>query len=161
MKYVLLVILALAAGIFGGVVSDRVISAVMPGDQETLEQVDAGTLRRLETLRSRSGIQITVDDTDDQESLTLETPGGQTIILKDSAASIELHDSDGNSVKMEAGNITMKVSGKVIINASAVEVTTGLLTANAGMSRFLGAVQVDTLIANSVVSSTYTTSTGK
>jgi len=161
MKYVLLVILALAAGLFGGAMSDRVISAVTPGDQEALEQIDTETPGRLETLRSRSGIQITVNDTDDQKSLTLQTPGGQTVILKDGAASIELRDSNGNNVKMEANAITVNASGKVIVNASAVEVTAGTLTVNAGMSKFLGVVQADTLIANSVVSATYTPGAGK
>jgi len=161
MKYVLLVILALAAGIFGGAMSDRVISAVTPGDQESLEQIDTNTPGRLETLRSRSGIQITVNETDEQESLTLETPGGQRVILKDAGASIELRDDNGNNVKMEADAITVNASGKVIINASSIEVTTGALTVNAGMSKFLGVVQADTVIANSVVSSTYTPGSGK
>jgi len=51
-------------------------------------------------------------------------------------------------------------ASKVEVNAGMVEVSTGLLTVNAGLSRFDGVVKCDTLISNSVVSSSYTPGAG-
>ena len=46
------------------------------------------------------------------------------------------------------------------VNAPTVKVTAGSVEVNAGMSRFAGVVQADTLIANSVVASSYTPGAG-
>ncbi|NIP85263.1 MAG: type IV secretion protein Rhs, partial [Planctomycetales bacterium] len=73
-----------------------------------------------------------------QETLTLETPGGQTVILKDGPGSIEARDSNGNTVTMESSGVTVNASAKVTINASTVEVSAGMVTVNAGMSKFSG-----------------------
>ena len=102
----------------------------------------------------------TLDDHDGQESFILETPGGQTITLKDSPGSVEMADSNGNFVKLEPSGITVNASAKVTIQASQVEVSAGMVTVNAGMSKFSGVVQCDTLISNSVVSASYTPGAG-
>jgi hypothetical protein len=69
-------------------------------------------------------------------------------------------DSNGNSIKMETAGVTVTASAKVTINASTVEVSAGMVTVNAGMSRFSGVVQCDTLISNSVISASYTPGAG-
>jgi hypothetical protein len=46
------------------------------------------------------------------------------------------------------------------VNAATVEVSAGMVTVNAGMSKFSGVVQCDTLISNSVVSASYTPGAG-
>jgi uncharacterized protein involved in type VI secretion and phage assembly len=111
-------------------------------------------------LRSRNGVRITLDDTDGKEALTLETPGGQKITLQDGPGSIELTDANGNTVRLDASGIMLTSSGKVTIQASTVEVTSGSVTVNAGMSRFSGVVQPDTVLTNSIVSATYTPGAG-
>ncbi len=111
-------------------------------------------------LRSRNGVKITLNDQSGQESFTVETPGGQKITLQDGPGSLEITDSNGNSVRLEPNGITVKASAKVTINASQVEVTSGMVTVDAGMSRFSGVVQCDTLISNSVVSASYTPGAG-
>ena len=50
--------------------------------------------------------------------------------------------------------------GKLVVNASTVEATTAMLSVNAGLAKFSGVVQADTLIANSVVSASYTPGAG-
>ena len=111
-------------------------------------------------IRSRNGVQITLDDTDGQETLLIETPGGQKLTLKDGAASVELVDSNGNSVKLEAAGITLQASAKVKISAGTIEMSAGMLTVDAGMSKFSGVVKSDTVITNAVVSSSYTPGAG-
>jgi hypothetical protein len=111
-------------------------------------------------LCSRNGVRITLDDQDGQEQLKLETPGGQSVTLKDGPGSVEVVDSNGNSVKLEAAGITINASAKVTINASQVAVSAGMVTVDAGMSRFSGVVQADTVIANSVIGASYTPGAG-
>jgi hypothetical protein len=111
-------------------------------------------------LCSRNGVKITLDDQDGQEQLKIETPGGQKMTLKDGPGSVEVVDSNGNSIKLESAGITINASAKVTINASQVAVSAGMVTVDAGMSKFSGVVKADTVIANSVISASYTPGAG-
>ncbi len=113
------------------------------------------TTNNKKVLRSRNGVKITLDDQSGQESFIVETPGGQTVRLQDGAGSLEITDSSGNSVRLEPSGIIVKAAAKVTINASQVEISSGMVTVNAGMSKFSGVVQCDTLVSNSVVSASY------
>lgn len=104
-------------------------------------------------LQTRNGMKITLDDTDEKTQLLLETPNGQKLLLKDNPDFVELEDSNGNSLKLEAGGVTIKTPAKVSINASLIEVSSGF-------TRFSGVVQCDTLISNAVVSAVYTPGVG-
>jgi hypothetical protein len=86
-------------------------------------------------------------------SVTLETPGGQRLVLQDAPGSVRVEDGNGNSVTLSAAGVTVNASAKLTVAATIVEI-------NAGMSRFSGVVQCDTLIANSVVSASYTPGAG-
>ncbi|MEO6092087.1 MAG: phage baseplate assembly protein V [Novosphingobium sp.] len=111
-------------------------------------------------LCSRNGVKITLDDSDGQEKLIMETPGGQSVTLKDGPGAIEIVDSNGNSVKLAAAGITVEAASQVEVKAATVKVSAGMVTVDAGMSKFSGVVQADTVIANSVVSSSYTPGAG-
>lgn len=138
-----------------------VVGSLWNGRDNPPESMDAGGQNLIKSITSRNGVKVTFDDADGREALVLETPGGQTIVMQDGPGSIEVRDSNGNSVTMDAGGITVNATAKVTINAGAtVEVTAGMLTVNAGMSRFNGVVQAPTLIANSVVSASYTPGAG-
>ena len=80
--------------------------------------------------------------------------------MKDGPGSVEIVDSNGNSVKLETSGITITASAKVTINASQVAVSAGIVTVDAGMSKFSGVVQCDTMISNSVISASYTPGAG-
>lgn len=137
-----------------------VIGAMWNGQDAPPETMDGAGRNFKKTLRSRNGVRVTLDDTDGQEQLSLETPGGQTVILKDGPGTIEVRDSNGNSVKLEPSGITVTAAAKVTINAATVEVSAGMVTVNAGMSKFSGVVQADTVITNAVVSASYTPGAG-
>jgi uncharacterized protein involved in type VI secretion and phage assembly len=120
----------------------------------------SGSQNNLKVIKSKRGITVTLDDSNGQERLKLETPGGQEITLKDGPGSIEIKDSNGNSMKFEAAGITITAAAKLTINAAQVAVSSGLVAVDAGMSRFSGVVQADTVISNSVVSASYTPGAG-
>jgi uncharacterized protein involved in type VI secretion and phage assembly len=115
----------------------------------------------IKKLRSRNGVQITLDDTNGQEKMVLETPGGQKITLRDGPGAVEIVDANGNAVRLEAAGITITSAAKVTVNAGGmVEVSASMVKVAAAMSQFSGVVQCDTLITNSVVSASYTPGAG-
>ena len=120
----------------------------------------SGGQNRYKRIQSKNGIVVTLDDQSGQETLQLETPGGCKLTLKDGPGSVTIEDSNGNSIKLESAGITVTASAKVTVNASTVAVSAGMVTVDAGMSKFSGVVQCDTLIATSVVSSSYTPGAG-
>lgn len=137
-----------------------VLGGLWNGRDQAPEQMDGSGNNYKKVLRSRNGVKVTLDDQDGQEQLKLETPGGQSLTLKDGPGSIEIVDSNGNSVKLEAAGVTVTASAKVTVNASTVAVSAGMVTVDAGMSRFSGVVQADTVICNSIISASYTPGAG-
>jgi uncharacterized protein involved in type VI secretion and phage assembly len=137
-----------------------VIGALWNGRDSPPESMDGHGNNYHKILQSRNGVKITLDDTDGMESLKLETPAGQVITLKDGSSAVKIEDSNGNSIKFDSAGITMNVSNKLTISASQVEISAGGVSVQAGMARFSGTVKCDTLITNSVVSSSYTPGAG-
>ena len=81
-------------------------------------------------------------------------------MLTDGPSKLLAQDANGNSVELASSGITVTASAKVTVNASTAEISAGSVTVNAGMSTFSGVVKCDTLITNSVVSSSYTPGAG-
>lgn len=115
---------------------------------------------KLKVICSRNGVKITLDDNDGQEMIKLETPGGQKLTMKDGPGTVTIEDSNGNSVKLESAGITVTAAAKVTVKAAQVAVSAGMVQVDAGMSKFSGVVQCDTLIATTVIGSTYTPGAG-
>src|ERR1041385_7277628 len=137
-----------------------VIGALWNGSDAPPESMDGSGNNYKKVLRSRNGVKVTLDDQDGQETFIAETPGGQKVTLKDGPGSVEIVDSNGNSVKLEAAGITVNASAKVTISASPLAISAGIVTVDAGMSKFSGVVQAETVISNSVVSASYTPGAG-
>lgn len=137
-----------------------VLGGLWNGSDAPPESMDGAGNNYTKVICSRNGVKVTLDDTNGQEQLVLETPGGQKATLKDGPGSVTIEDSNGNSVKLESAGITVTAAAKVTVNASTAEISASMLTVNAGMSRFSGVVQADTVITNSVVSASYTPGAG-
>jgi uncharacterized protein involved in type VI secretion and phage assembly len=136
-----------------------IVGGLWNGNSQPPETISGGRNRR-KVIRSKNGVTITMDDQDGQEQFIVETPGGQKVTLKDGPGAILIEDSNGNSAKLETSGVTVTASAKVTINASTVEVSAGMVTVNAGLSKFSGVVQADTVISNSVISASYTPGAG-
>ncbi len=137
-----------------------VLGALWNGKDAPPESMDGAGRNDRKVLRSRNGVKITLDDSDGQEKLHLETPGGQKATLEDGPGTIELTDSNGNRLKMDSSGVTVTSAAKVSVNAGTVDVSAGQVNVSAGMSKFSGVVQADTVITNMVVSSSYTPGAG-
>lgn len=138
-----------------------VLGGLWNGADAPHERMDGGGENNVKSIRSRSGVKITLDDSQGAERLVLETPGGQTATLRDGGeAGVEIVDSNGNTVTLGAAGVTVEAAATVSVSAGTVEVSAGMVTVDAGMSRFSGVVQADTVICNSIVSASYTPGAG-
>lgn len=124
------------------------------------EQMDGAGENNIRSITSRAGIRLTMDDSDGAVTVTLQTPGGQRVELRDGQAGCTLEDSNGNRVVLEAAGITVQTSGTLRISASTVDVSAGSVAVNSGISTFSGVAKSDTVITNSVVSASYTPGAG-
>jgi uncharacterized protein involved in type VI secretion and phage assembly len=136
-----------------------IVGGLWNGTATSPETISGGRNQR-KVIRSKNGVKLTLDDQDGQEQFIAETPGGQKVTLKDGPGALWIEDSNGNSVKLETSGITVTASAKVTVNASQIEMSAGMVTVNAGMSKFSGIVQADTVISNTVISSAYTPGAG-
>lgn len=137
-----------------------VLGALWNGSDAPPETMDGAGNNYKKVVRSRNGVKLTFDDQDGQEKLILETPGGQKLTLKDGPGNVLIEDSSGNSVKLEPAGITVTTSAKATVNATQVSISAALVSVDAGMSKFSGVVQADTVIANTVISAAYTPGAG-
>ena len=136
-----------------------VVGGLWNGSASPPDSISGGRNVR-KVIRSKNGVKITLEDENGREKFIAETPGGQKITLKDGPGSVVIEDSNGNSIKIAPAGITITAPAKVTVNASQVAVSAGLVTVDAGMSRFSGVVQCDTLISNTVISAVYTPGAG-
>ncbi len=137
-----------------------VLGGLWNGKDQPPESMDGAGNNYKKVLRSRNGVKVTLDDTDGQETLKLETPGGQTMTLADGPGTVTISDSNGNSIKLQSSGITITASAKITLNATQVAVSAGMVQADTGMAKFSGVVQTTTALATTVVGTSYTPGAG-
>ncbi len=138
-----------------------VLGMLWNGQDAPPETMDGAGANNKKTICSRTGIKITFDDTGGSEVLTLKTPGGQSVTLSDAGSSIEVADSNGNDIKMDASGVTISAAADVTIEASGSMTLTAIsLTVNAAQSIFSGSVQGNSVITPSVIGASYTPGAG-
>jgi phage baseplate assembly protein V len=95
------------------------------------------------------------------ERTVLKTKHGTTIVFDDGSGAVEIEDSNGNAVKLASSGVTVSCPAKVRVSASRIEIEAGIVDVDAGLARFTGVVQCEQLIADSVISATYTPGVGR
>lgn len=101
-----------------------------------------------------------VEESASEAKILLETPNGVSCELTDaSGGKIELKIS-GTTITCDTQGISVTTSANAKVDASQVSISAGMVKVDAGMSKFSGVVQCDTLIATTVVGSTYTPGAG-
>jgi uncharacterized protein involved in type VI secretion and phage assembly len=138
----------------------HVIGGLWNGKDSPPETMDSSGNNYKKSLVSRRNIRITLDDTDGQETLTLQTPAGQSVVIKDGGPSIEIADANGNTITLDSSGVTVVSSNVVAVEAETVNVTATQVNVTAAMSVFSGVVQCETLLANLVTSISYTPGVG-
>ena len=91
--------------------------------------------------------------------LHVRTPGGLEVHLDDAAGRVTI-SGQGSTIRIDSTGVTIQAGARVEIDASQLKISAGMVEVDAGMARFSGVVQSDTLIANSVVAASYTPGAG-
>lgn len=114
------------------------------------------------TITGRAGTRIAiVEESASTAKIQFTTPSGVSGEMTDEGGGkVEFKDTAGNTITIDTQGITLQASSKVKVTASQVEVQAGMVKVDAGMSKFSGVVQCDTLIATTVVGTTYTPGAG-
>lgn len=129
-----------------------------------------------------TGTESRPDEAEPQEEhYVVRTPSGTVMEFDDSASgpsfevitrsgySVRISESGGGEINIERGSqkvtltstsIEVSSSGPVEISAANVSISASMVQVDASMSRFSGVVQADTVIANSVVGTSYTPGAG-
>jgi uncharacterized protein involved in type VI secretion and phage assembly len=136
-----------------------VLGALWNGQAQPPESIAADNPKRM--IKTRAGSSLTLDDTFGEETIHLETAGGTAVTLSDATdGGVTLRTDTGTRIQIGPTGVTITADGTVRVQSANVAVTTGMVTVDAGMSSFSGVVQCDTLIATSVVASSYTPGAG-
>ena len=134
-----------------------ILGSVWSGQSSAPENADP--VEQHYVIRTPSG---TVLDFNDQggPSVTLSSPAGYSISINDgNGGEIEVK-RDGQSIKLTPTEVNITSSGTVSVNATQVKISAPMVQVDAGMSKFSGVIQCDTIIATAVVGTSYTPGAG-
>jgi phage baseplate assembly protein gpV len=107
----------------------------------------------------KAGTRIAIVE-EQQPTIHLETPGGAVAKITDQGGGKMTIDAGGSTIKVEPSGVTLETGAKVSVTAATLEVSAGMVTVDAGLSKFSGVLQCDTLLATTVVATTYTPGAG-
>lgn len=99
-----------------------------------------------------------IHSTQDAATLQLKNRAGQQIALNET--NVIIQDTNGNIITLDAAGIHIQSAAKVNMECATFELTAGIIALNAGEVKATGVIQCDTIIANSVVGSSYTPGVG-
>ena len=123
--------------------------------------MDSQRENNVKLLKSRSGVELKINDGNGDEYVQIQTPGGRSLKLSDYASgSIKIEDNRGNCIQLDSNGVALSSSATVRLDAGTIELNAGLLDVSAGMARFSGVLKSDTVITNSVVATSYTPGAG-
>ena len=79
-------------------------------------KMDSTNSRKL--IRSRNGVTVSIEDVNGGESVSIATPGGQHLTLRDGPGTIEIQDSNGNSIELGTTGVRITCAASVSIAAA-------------------------------------------
>ena len=137
-----------------------VVGALWNGATGIPETIGGSNVDRW-SFTGKNGTRIAiVEEASGQEKVEIETPAGVRATLTDESGGKITLEAAGNTITMDTQGVTVQAGAKVKVTAGQVEVSAGQVKVDAGMSQFSGVVKCDTLIATTVVGTTYTPGAG-
>ncbi len=134
-----------------------VLGSVWAGQSSVPE--DADPQEDHYVVRTPAGTVVEFDDSDGPK-VEMRTQSGYRININESSGGEITIERGAQSIKLTPAEINIDSSGPVNINSSTVNVSAAMVKVDAAMSKFSGVVQADTVIATSVVGTTYTPGAG-
>ncbi len=137
-----------------------VVGSLWNGATHVPETIGGASVDRW-TLTGKNGTRIAiVEQAAGQEKVEIETPNGVKATLTDAAGGSLTLTTGQHTATFDTSGVTIDTSANVQVNASQVNVTAGQVSVNAAMAQFSGVVQCSTLIATTVVGTSYTPGAG-
>jgi uncharacterized protein involved in type VI secretion and phage assembly len=134
-----------------------VLGSIWAGSDSRPE--DADTQEDHYVIRTPGGTVVEFDDNEGPK-IEMRTRSGYRITVTEAGGGEIQVERGSQSITLGSAEISINSSGPVNINAANVAVSASMVQVDAGMSRFSGVVQADTVIANSVVGASYTPGAG-
>ena len=137
-----------------------VIGSLWNGATDVPDQLSGESVNRW-SLKGKEGTRIAIEEESASTAKVLiETPNGVTGELTDSGGGKVEFNCQGTTVTIDTQGVTVNTSLNLTVQATQVSVSAAIVTVDAGLSKFSGVVQADTIISNSVVSASYTPGAG-
>lgn len=118
---------------------------------------DAAPVAQRYAIRTASGTTMLFDDAKPAFSVTM--PSGDSLELDDTDQSCTV-TVGGTTIKATTSSVTITTSSSVELKTASLTVTASSVNVNAATSQFSGIVQCDTMIANTVIGTSYTPGAG-
>lgn len=137
-----------------------VVGGLWNGHDTPPEQLPNNKVDRWVLVGSEGSRIAIIEESKATATIKLSTPGGASAELTDAAGGSITIQAAGSKIEINLDGVTISTQAKVSVQAATVEVKAGMVNVNAGMSKFSGVVQCDTLISNTVISTTYSPGAG-
>jgi len=137
-----------------------VIGALWNGKDMPPQSMDGSGSNNLKSVVTRNGLVLEFNDNPGLEALTLRTPGGNKLVLKDGPGAVIIEDSNGNVVRLESQGIALLASNNVRIDGSEVAINAGKIKLTAGTVECSNEIKGTTVNVKHVIAETYTPGSG-
>ncbi len=108
-------------------------------------------------IRTPGGSEMRMND--ETPSVEIKTSSGYRVLIDDAAGEVKI-EREGQTITLNSSSVDINASSSININASTVKLQASTVDIQAGMTKASGTIQCSTLIASSVVSSSYTPGAG-
>jgi uncharacterized protein involved in type VI secretion and phage assembly len=113
------------------------------------------------TFTGKAGTRIAIlEDATGSERVEIETPNGARATVSDRGGGRIVLRAGGATVTLAPAGVTIETGATVSVDASVVTLSASMMSVDCPFSSFSGVIQCDTLIATSVISSSYTPGAG-
>jgi uncharacterized protein involved in type VI secretion and phage assembly len=139
-----------------------VIGSMWNGDTDLPEQLGgAGDSVDRWAIKGKHGTRIAIEEENASSARVLiTTPNGNSAELTDSGGGKVEFTMSGTTLTIDTQGVTVNTSMNLTVQATQVSISAAMVTVDAGLSKFSGVVQADTVICNSIVSASYTPGAG-
>jgi uncharacterized protein involved in type VI secretion and phage assembly len=137
-----------------------VIGSLWNGSTQVPDQLSGDSVNRW-SLKGKEGTRIAIEEESASSARVLfTTPNGVNGELTDEGGGKVEFTCSGTTVTIDTQGVTVNTSMNLTVQATQVSVSAAMVTVDAGISKFSGVVQADTVICNSVISASYTPGAG-
>lgn len=113
------------------------------------------------SIKGKEGTRVAIEEeTAASARVLITTPGGVSGELTDSGGGKVEFKISGTTLTIDPEGVTINTSMNLTVQATQVKISAAMVTVDAGLSKFSGVVQADTVICNSIISASYTPGAG-